>query len=291
MPGTDERRPPAHRVLEAASAVGASHLVLRSSAAAYGAWANNPVPLTEERPAATPTPASASRGRGRPSSSGPARTGATITRAPRVAMLRPVAHALRRARLARRGPRASARLPVADEDPPAQYLDIDDLAAAVDLARRARLDGPRNALPDGWVDGDTTQALAGGAPRASGVPSGSPSGVAGLALAVGPGRRPRRRSCPYTVHPWVVANDRLRRRLEADEHPNEEALRHPPRGRTVGAASPPVAESWAGARRRWHAGPGAVGVVALVPPSPSLTQAAPREASASEAPPRRARRR
>ncbi|MDQ2648681.1 MAG: NAD-dependent epimerase/dehydratase family protein, partial [Actinomycetota bacterium] len=38
----------ARRVLDAAGAVGAHHLVLLSSALAYGAWANNPVPLTED---------------------------------------------------------------------------------------------------------------------------------------------------------------------------------------------------------------------------------------------------
>jgi len=37
-------------VLDAAGAVGATHLVLLSSATAYGAWANNPVPLTEDAP-------------------------------------------------------------------------------------------------------------------------------------------------------------------------------------------------------------------------------------------------
>ncbi|HJR26848.1 MAG TPA: NAD-dependent epimerase/dehydratase family protein, partial [Acidimicrobiales bacterium] len=40
----------AQLVLDAASAVGIEHVVLLSSATAYGAWANNPVPLTEEAP-------------------------------------------------------------------------------------------------------------------------------------------------------------------------------------------------------------------------------------------------
>ncbi|MFL6207123.1 MAG: NAD-dependent epimerase/dehydratase family protein, partial [Acidimicrobiales bacterium] len=40
----------ARRVLDAASAVGAEHIVLLSSAIVYGAWANNPVPLTEDAP-------------------------------------------------------------------------------------------------------------------------------------------------------------------------------------------------------------------------------------------------
>ena len=44
--GVDETR----AVLDAAGAVGAAHVVLMSSATAYGAWANNPVPLTEDAP-------------------------------------------------------------------------------------------------------------------------------------------------------------------------------------------------------------------------------------------------
>src|SRR5207248_3310243 len=37
-------------LLDAAGAVGATHVVLLSSATVYGAWPNNPVPLTEDAP-------------------------------------------------------------------------------------------------------------------------------------------------------------------------------------------------------------------------------------------------
>jgi nucleoside-diphosphate-sugar epimerase len=51
--GSSRRRPPRndemfHRVLDAADRAGVDQLVLLSSATVYGAWVNNPVPLTEQ---------------------------------------------------------------------------------------------------------------------------------------------------------------------------------------------------------------------------------------------------
>ena len=40
----------ARRVLDAAASAGVAHLVVLSSATVYGAWPNNPVPLTEDSP-------------------------------------------------------------------------------------------------------------------------------------------------------------------------------------------------------------------------------------------------
>jgi nucleoside-diphosphate-sugar epimerase len=37
-------------VLDAASAAGVTHVVVLSTAMVYGAWGNNPVPLTEDAP-------------------------------------------------------------------------------------------------------------------------------------------------------------------------------------------------------------------------------------------------
>ena len=152
-------------MLDAASAVGAEHVVLLSSAIVYGAWANNPVPLTEDAPlrpnpgvAVASEKAELERTRRRVARRPPGRhrRGPPPDRHRR----RPTATAGSPGRWP-----APAPLPVTDEEPPAQFLDVDDLAAAVDLARRARLDGPRNVAPDGWISGDTVRALAGGAPR------------------------------------------------------------------------------------------------------------------------------
>lgn len=196
----------AHRVLDAAAAVGAAHLVLLSSAVAYGAWANNPVPLTEDAPL-RPNPGVSFASEKAELERAAAdwrddHPGATV------AVLRPTLTLAPEGRgwLARALRRGS--LPVADNDPPAQYLDVDDLAAAVDLARRARLDGPRNVAPDGWVDGETARALAGGGPRVR-LPERLALRVAGLRWRFGLAETPPV-FLPYTVHPWVVANDRLR---------------------------------------------------------------------------------
>ena len=211
----------AHRVLDAASAAGVEHLVLLSSATAYGAWANNPLPLTEDAPL-RPNPGVAIAAEKAEVERAAAdwrddHPGATV------AVLRPTITLAPEGNgwLARALGRAPS-LPVAADDPPAQFLDVDDLAAAVDLARRARLDGPRNVAPDGWVDGDTARALAGGGPRLR-LPERMALRVAGWRWRLGLAETPPV-LLPYTVHPWVVANDRLRADGWTPSSSNEEAF-------------------------------------------------------------------
>ena len=210
----------ARRVLDAASAVGAEHVVLLSSAIVYGAWANNPVPLTEDAPL-RPNPgvtvasekAELERMAAEWRDAHPAAT---------VALLRPTVtvSADGNGWLARALARSGA-VPVTDDEPPAQFLDVDDLATAVDLARRARLDGPRNVAPDGWISGDTVRSLAGGAPRVR-LPERVALRLAGLGwrwrLAPTPPAL-----LPFTVHPWVIANDRLKAEGWEPASSNEEA--------------------------------------------------------------------
>jgi len=197
----------AHRVLDAASAVGATHVVLLSSATAYGAWANNPVPLTEDAPL-RPNPGVAMASEKAEVERAAAdwrddHPGATVT------ILRPTVTVAAEGNgwLARALTRSSA-VPVTEDEPPAQFLDVADLATAVDLARRARLDGPRNVAPDGWISGDMARELAGGAPRVR-LPERVAVRIAGLRWRWGMAPTPPE-LLPYTVHPWVVANDRLR---------------------------------------------------------------------------------
>ncbi|MDP1804604.1 MAG: NAD-dependent epimerase/dehydratase family protein, partial [Acidimicrobiales bacterium] len=210
-----------HRVLEASGATGVAHVVLLSSAAAYGAWANNPVPLTEDA-ALRPNPgigaiaakaeverAAMEFREGHP--------GTTVT------LLRPtvavaaagnswLARVLSRSRL----------IPVADDEPPAQFLDVADLAAAVDLARRVRIDGPRNVAPDGWIDGDTARSLAGGGLRLR-LPERVALRLVRTGWSWGLSPTPPE-LLPYVVHPWVIANDRLKADGWTPASSNEEAL-------------------------------------------------------------------
>lgn len=212
----------ARRVLDAASAVSAEHVVLLSSATAYGAWANNPVPLTEDAPL-RPNPGvpiayekaelerTAAEWRD-------AHPGATV------ALLRPTVtvSASGHSGWLARALAGSTSLPVTDAEPPAQFLDVSDLATAVDLARRARLDGPRNVAPDGWISGDTLRALAGGPPRLR-LPERLAVRLAGMRWRWGLAETPPA-LLPLTVHPWVVANDRLRSDGWVPLSSNEEAF-------------------------------------------------------------------
>lgn len=208
------------RVLDAAGAVGARHVVVLSSALAYGAWANNPVPLTEEAPL-RPNPGVAFAS-GKADAERAAAEWRDAHPGATVAVLRPTVTVAPEGNgwLARALARSSA-LPVTDDEPPAQYLHIDDLACAVDLARRARLDGPRNVAPDGWIDGDTVRSLAGGPPRIR-LPERLAVRVAGWRWRAGLAETPPE-LLPYTVHPWVVANDRLRADGWTPTSSNEEA--------------------------------------------------------------------
>ena len=53
----------------------------------------------------------------------------------------------------------------AEDDPPSQYVHLDDLAAAIVIAVQQRLDGVFNVAPDGWIAGERVRALSGEGPR------------------------------------------------------------------------------------------------------------------------------
>ncbi len=239
----------ARRVLDAASAVGVRHVVLLSSATVYGAWANNPVPITEDAPL-RPNPgvvvASEKAELERNAADWrEAHPGATVALLRPTVTVAPEGNGWLAKALAR-----SSSLAITDDEPPAQFLDVGDLAAAVDLARRARLDGPRNVAPDGWISGETVRSLAGGAPRVR-LPE-------RLALRLARFRWQWRLAptppslLPFTVHPWVIANDRIKAEGWEPASSNEEAYVAAHRAGPWATLSP---------RRRQELSLGAAGVV------------------------------
>lgn len=209
------------RVLDSARRCGVSQVIVRTSAAVYGAWPDNPVPLPET--AAIRPDAEAEwvqiRGQIEDQVAGFASMNPGIA----VAVLRPCVT------VSPEGPDelgrvlGAARMVAPTEGaPPQQFVHADDVAAAVDVVRRSGAEGIHNVAPDGALEADMIRALVGGSPR---LPM--PEAAARRLTAFGwryqlaptpPG------FVPYVTHPWVVANDRLRGLGWVPTHTNEEAF-------------------------------------------------------------------
>jgi nucleoside-diphosphate-sugar epimerase len=193
--------------LALADSLRARHVVFVSSAMVYGAMANNPVPLTEDAPLRPDVEFVFARQLATAEElveqwriSGAGRT--TCVLRPAVALAAGGNSRLAAALVAGLGRR------FAEADPPAQFLHLDDLAAAVVLGVTDDLDGVFNVAPDGWVAGERVRALSGERPRLP-LPEPIAELVAGLRWRfqrgpIPPGLR------PYTLEPWVVSNGRLR---------------------------------------------------------------------------------
>jgi nucleoside-diphosphate-sugar epimerase len=209
------------RVLDAAGAAGVRKVVLMSSAAVYGAWPANQVPLTEDA-TLRPNPGfplgvhKAEVERLLAEWRGEHPSVQTIVLRPAFVLGPHADHVV--ARLLRH------RLPVgiAGAGAPVQYVHEDDVAAAIALAVDRDLDGVYNVAADGALEPEQVRALVGPTVRL-GLPFELVERVvrrlwrAGLA-DVPPGM------LPYLVHPWVVANDRLKAAGWTPRHTNEETL-------------------------------------------------------------------
>jgi nucleoside-diphosphate-sugar epimerase len=200
------------RLLDAAGAAEVGHVVLLSSAAVYGAWSNNPVPLTEDAPV-RPNPgfgfaaqkAELERMAGEWADDHP---GATLTiLRPAVPMSEDQSGFLANA--------LGVHAPVATGDPevPVQFVHLDDLASAIVHAAVEQLDGVFNVASDGWISAGEARAIAGAPPRVR-----VPDRVRSLLARVG---RTPSGADPYTLHPWVVAIDRLKATGWTPTHSNE----------------------------------------------------------------------
>jgi len=193
--------------LATADRTGATHLVFVSSAMVYGAHANNPVPLTEEAALRPDVEfvfarqlASAEELVEQWRLERPGRASCVLR--PAVSLAAGGGSRLAAALVSGFGRR------VAEADPPSQFLHLDDLAAAVAVAVRSRLDGVVNVAPDGWVAGERVRALSGERPRLP-LPDRVGELIAGLRWRFQRGPIPPG-LLPYTREPWVVSNGRLR---------------------------------------------------------------------------------
>jgi nucleoside-diphosphate-sugar epimerase len=208
------------RVLDAAAGAGVRHVVRASSAAVYGAWPNNPVPLTEDAPL-RPNPgfAPATHDAECERLVGEWRRGggwtATLLRiAPVVG---PGSSSLF-ARVATGHPPVVVR----GAAPPVQVTHVDDAASALALAAGSGLDGTYNVASSEWLSHDDALALF-PSRRLPGLPYELAERALGALWASGLGDTPPT-VLPYLVHPWVIANDKLRAEGWAPRHTNEEAL-------------------------------------------------------------------
>jgi nucleoside-diphosphate-sugar epimerase len=211
----------AQRMLDAASEAAVRHAVIVSSAMVYGAWENNPVPLTEDAPI-RPNPDFAyavhlAELERRALDWRADHTAASLT------LLRPAVV------VADESPskvaellRSVGSIRTDEGDPPAQFLHADDLAEAIVVATRAEVDGVLNVAPDGWIPPETFNALVSNTPRPR-VPKWVATALAAARWRFGRAAGPPG-LVPYTVYPWVVANDRLRSLGWRAANSNEEAF-------------------------------------------------------------------
>jgi nucleoside-diphosphate-sugar epimerase len=198
----------------------ARHLVVVSSAMVYGAWENNPVPLTEDAVLRPPNEFAYARQLAAVEQladewrrAAPGRT-VTVLR-PVVAMAADGTSGLARALAAGMGQRFAV------DDPPAQFVHLDDLAEAVACSVERRLDGVFNVAPDGHIPAQQVRALAGARPRLQ-LPDRAAEVVDHLRWRfqrgpIPPGLR------GYTRAPWLVANDRLKAQGWVPTVTNEQA--------------------------------------------------------------------
>lgn len=190
-------------LLEAAGSASVPHVVLVSSAVVYGAWPNNPVPLSEDAPL-RPNPGfgwAADRAEaerllaewkdGHPGSTATVLRPTVTVRGGALSLLEAALNGVGGLR-----PREASR--------PVQFLAEADAASAIACALDQRLDGAFNVAPDGWVSDETVRALAGGPTRFP-----LPERVARVLRKMWPSKEFPGLD-PYQRHPWVVANDRLK---------------------------------------------------------------------------------
>jgi UDP-glucose 4-epimerase len=207
-------------VLDAAEEIEPLHLVHLSSATVYGAWPDNPVPITEEV-APRPNPELAYAVEKRAAEVLVDRWAASH-QVTAVALLRPACTVGAAGHPLYRALAETSRPALGAEGRMVQYLHIDDLVGAVAHTVRLGLAGTYNVAPDGGVHEEVAGALAGGSAM---LPLPEPARAllasARQRLAT---REVARGTRAYATHSWVVSPDKLRLTGWAPEYSSEQAL-------------------------------------------------------------------
>lgn len=226
----------AKRVVQAATHCWVGQVVLLSSAVVYGAQPENPLPLAEDAPLRPNPEFYWALGRAAIEEMVTDRRETTTTeddepaatqQLPAIAILRPtavVADAVvadeKVGRLAQ--VLDTARLGVdTSGDQALQFLHVDDLVSAVVTAVLRSADGVFNVAPDGWTSVAALRDFEGPRPRLR-VPLWMARVPAALRLRARAAPLPSG-IVPYVLHPWVIANDRLKGLGWVPTYSNEEA--------------------------------------------------------------------
>lgn len=194
-------------VLEAASAAGVGQMLVTSSTTAYGAFSDNPVPLTEEHPV-----------RGQPDFS----YARDKAESDRLCQLWALQHPDRVMTIVRPcivfGPdvdnyiirfwlKNPFRPDFGMDDQPLQFVHVDDVAAALIALLEGRHAGVFNVAADGYVSGIEASDLVGLKPRR--VPYKLYKRFAALLWKLRASEAPAG-LLEFTIHPWVASNEKLK---------------------------------------------------------------------------------
>ncbi|MFN8028723.1 MAG: NAD-dependent epimerase/dehydratase family protein [Acidimicrobiia bacterium] len=228
------------RVLEEAAAVGVKRIVRVANAAVYGAWPDNPLPLTEEailRPNVRYSPAVQGAEVARILSTWRAEHPDVTVTSLRAA---PVVGGAGSERLLARILLGRPPLHVRGAQPPVQVLHLDDLVSALVLAATTDLPGVYNVAADGCLSADEMAALVPGA-RVPAVPAEALERALARSWDLGMGEIPPG-IVPYLQHPVVLDTTKLRAAGWSPKVSNEDAVREavgalPPRDRRPAIAA------------------------------------------------------
>lgn len=208
-------------VIESTGIVGASQLVFISCAVVYGAWPDNPVPLSESAPVNPNT--SYSFAAQKAEAEQHIRDWHVYNPNVALTILRPVVIVAGQtdSPLARvLGGHRTLREPGADHQ--VQFVHVEDVVSAIAHVVEKHLGGTFNVSPNNWIFEREARELVGTSSEIR-VPSGWRSRLRSILFLFGRSEDAPTID-PYVENPWVVANDKLRATGWEPKYTNEEAL-------------------------------------------------------------------